>query len=76
MRYKIVSTNKRNKTKSPFIIPLMYYIFGFLLLLVMAIIIYSEVQDISDFIEISPIIVVLGGFGILALIVGYKRRKW
>lgn len=77
MRYKRVNTNKRVKANSPFIIPVLYYIFGVIMLILMTCtFIISPPQDSSDFVGVFGIILVFGGLGILSIVVGYKRRKW
>lgn len=63
---------KYKKTKSPFIIPFMYYFFGILFILVIIAIVCSQVENI---IESIPMLIILFGFCILCFVIGYRRMK-
>ncbi len=72
MRDKLVKKNSQ-KTKSPFIISLMYYFMGTLFLLFIITLIYSRIGDIGKFISILILLCIACG---ISFFVGYKKKKW
>ncbi len=78
LRYKLISKTKCEKPNRPFIVPLMYYIMGFLFfcLIIIFLLFGGKINSISDAVGTALIIILLGGAGLTSIWVGYKMRKW
>lgn len=81
MRFERANTRTQTTTKRPFIVPLMEYIFGIVIIILaiwLTLKIFENPNDdgvIGIFASIL-LITFIAGFGVLLIVVGFKRRKW
>ncbi|EGD46743.1 hypothetical protein Cpap_1282 [Ruminiclostridium papyrosolvens DSM 2782] len=79
MKNKLISVREHQRPYRPFIVSLIYYIFGVALFiepLFFKGLFTSEVTNASDIVARIFIILIFWAFGLLSIRVGYKRRRW
>ncbi len=76
-------SNKKSEkyAKRPFIVSLIYYIFGFVQIIIAVWLTSKFFNNINNdgaggIIAFTIMILIIIGMGLLSIVVGYKRRKW